>query len=120
MACFFYIVLTPIKPLPVYEVPAIRVNTNQIDVYIYQCDMMSFAAQTYEKGQASINDVTAYNWTIDSTTEHLDTNSTTNSTFAFFQNLTISPAISWAQKDVDVNLGPPVKIRLGDCFVTLS
>ena len=26
---FFYIVLTPISPLPVYEVPAIRVNTTK-------------------------------------------------------------------------------------------
>ena len=68
-------------------------------------------AQTFEKGQQTINDVTTYNWTVVSRDEHLDTNNTFNATFAFFQNMTIAPTISWAQKDVDVNLGPPVKLR---------
>ena len=70
-----------------------------------------YLAQKFEEGKPSTNDVTSYNWTVTSTSEQLDTNSSVNTTFAFFQNTTISPAISWAQKDIDVNLGPPIHIR---------
>lgn len=66
--------------------------------------------QKFEEGKQPQNDISVYNWTVTSLNQHVDTNHTMNVTFALFQNMTISPAISWALKDVDMNLGPPVRI----------
>lgn len=73
--------------------------------------MFTFAAQKYEPGKPSENDVAVYNWTVQSASQNVDTNHTMNTSYAFFQNMTISPAVSWAQKDVAMNLGPPLKVR---------
>ena len=64
------------------------------------------------EGKPTKNDVTVYNWTVTTTDQSVDANRTFNATFAFYQNMTITPYISWAQKDIDMKLGPPVQIRL--------
>ena len=69
-------------------------------------------AQTFENGAPTVNDISTYNWTLVNNEEHIEAYRNVNTTFAVFQNITIAPKISWAQKDVDFNLGPPIKLRL--------
>ncbi|KAH3802556.1 uncharacterized protein LOC127837090 [Dreissena polymorpha] len=67
-------------------------------------------SQSFVEGKPTKNDVTVYNWTVTTTDQRVDANRTFNATFAFYQNMTITPYISWAQKDIDMKLGPPVQI----------
>lgn len=68
--------------------------------------------QTFENGEPTVNEISTYNWTVVNNAEHLEAYRNVNATFAVFQNMTIAPKISWAQKDVDFNLGPPIKLSI--------
>lgn len=65
-------------------------------------------SQKFEDGKPVHNDVSCYNWTVNSVNMGLDTNRTANSTYAIFQNVTLYPSISWPLKDVDVIFGPSI------------
>lgn len=67
-------------------------------------------SQRFEEGKPSQNEASVYNWTVTSSNQHVDTNGTMNATFAVFQKMTVFPALSWAMKDVDMNLGPPIHV----------
>lgn len=68
-------------------------------------------AQIFQEDQPTVNDITTYNWKVDAENENLEAHRSVNATFAFFQNITITSAISWPKKDVDLNLGPIIHIR---------
>jgi len=77
-------------------------------IVVFTCYL---TAQRFKEGEPVQNDAAVYNWTVTTSGQHVDVNRTFNATYAFYQNVTVTPYISWAQKDIDMNLGPPVQIR---------
>ena len=69
------------------------------------------SGQRYIDGEEPTSDVTFSNWTVDSYHEYLNIRDNENTSFAVFQSLIITPTVSWAQKDVDINFGQPIHIR---------
>ncbi|KAL4222201.1 hypothetical protein ACF0H5_018238 [Mactra antiquata] len=78
----------------------------------FTADGRTVISQSFIEGKPSQNEVTTYDWTVTSTEQHVDTNATMNATFTVYQNVTILPAVSWAMKDVDMNLGPPIQVSM--------
>ncbi|XP_052773072.1 uncharacterized protein LOC128211950 [Mya arenaria] len=69
-------------------------------------------SQRFEEGATPENEASVYNWTVVSGYQQVDTNHTFNTSWAFHQNLTLTPTISWGQKDINMNLGPPVQLSI--------
>ncbi|XP_060568332.1 uncharacterized protein LOC132726934 [Ruditapes philippinarum] len=90
----------------------LKTTTKQATIYNgdFSINGRTVITQKFEEGKPSENDVSSYNWTVMTSSQHVDTNGTMNTTFAFFQNMTVFPALSWAMKDVDMNLGPPIHV----------
>lgn len=76
----------------------------------FNMDGKTVITQRHNIGKPTENDVTVYNWSVTSSNQHVDTKHTMNATFSLYQNITITPAISWAQKDVDMKLSPPIQV----------
>ncbi|WAQ98178.1 hypothetical protein MAR_022551, partial [Mya arenaria] len=78
----------------------------------FELNGRTIISQRFEEGSVPVNEASVYNWTVVSGGQRVDTNHTFNTSWAFHQNLTLIPVISWWQKDIDMNLGPPVQLSI--------